>query len=126
MNVKAGGGAVLKDIALVDLSFPRSVITYYTEGLTIENVYVSGWCDWGELVEKVEANGLTLKNVIINIRGGNYNPNGIIVDAKSIANVSQINVINIGALAGQETEFFTTYADGLPAEWNENDRLVFP
>ena len=120
LNVKAGGGAVLKDIALVDLSFPRSVITYYTEGLTIENVYVSGWCDWGELVEKVEANGLTLKNVIINIRGGNYNPNGIIVDANSIANVSQTNVINIGALAGQETEFFTTYADGLPAEWNDS------
>lgn len=121
-----GGGMTIKDIAFVNMDATRAFIAYTANGITLENVYISGVTGWGELFEEVNEHEtlktVTLKNVILNFTPnpkGNTDAFGIYcTDYGDMSEyISATNVINIATLERKGATFFETYADGLPEEW---------
>ncbi|MBQ6921795.1 MAG: hypothetical protein IJQ66_01770 [Clostridia bacterium] len=121
INTRVGNGAVIKDLAIVDIDNwgGNGLISYIADGVTLENVYISGSSGSNYLFGSIASGGLKLKNVILN-----YN-NGAGAIASDLTYVTQENVIIV------DSDFFTTYAGGLPAAWDdsgftvENNILMF-
>ena len=127
INTVAGNGAVIKNIAFVDMTSPRAFITHTVSGITLENVFISGVAGWGEIFSVLKGDGATLKNVILKNNGGDpYSINKeSIYDEDQGGTLTKIDYIK---MAGN---FFGAYAGGLPAAWDgtgftvENETLKF-
>ena len=127
INTVAANGAVIKNIAFVDMISPRTFITHTASGITLENVFVSGVAGWGELFSVLKGDGATLNNVILKNNGGDpYSINGeSIYDEDGGGTLTKNNYIKV------TDNFFTTYADGLGEAWDdsgftiESDGLYF-
>ena len=121
--------AAIKNIALVNLTgSDRDMFAYSANGVTVENVYVSGTCGWSDLFEEVSGNGVTLKNVILNFRKLSTGTVHGIADSGAPINATNVIVINDDYTV---EDFFTEYAEGLPESWEgsgftvENGGLYF-
>ena len=116
INTVAANGAVIKNIAFVDMISPRTFITHTASGITLENVFVSGVAGWGELFSVLKGDGATLNNVILKNNGGDpYSINGeSIYDEDGGGTLTKNNYIKV------TDNFFTTYADGLGEAWDDS------
>ena len=114
INWKIGNGAVIKDLAIIDIKNAggNGLISANADGVTLENMYISGSSGSNYLFGSIDSNGLTLNKVILN-----YN-NGAGAIASDLTYVTQNNVIIV------DSNFFTTYASGLPAAWDDSGFTV--
>ena len=124
INYKAGNGAVIKNIALKNATgCPRNMLCYYADGVTLQNVYVSGSCGYTDLFETVQSGGLSATNIILNFtKASTGAQGGLWCDGVDATVTNRINWTG---------NCFGTYAGGLPAAWDdsgftvENDGLYF-